>query len=54
MQDIQPLYSWIVDSVVAKARTSFLQEGVDECAPAIRLPALQAQLNIQGWDLFGN
>lgn len=32
MQDVQPLYKWIVDSVVAKARSSFLQEGIDECA----------------------
>jgi hypothetical protein len=32
MQDVQPIYKWIVDSVIAKSRTSFLQEGVDECA----------------------
>eukprot|EP01025_Chloroclados_australasicus_P004301 TRINITY_DN11046_c0_g3_i1.p1 TRINITY_DN11046_c0_g3~~TRINITY_DN11046_c0_g3_i1.p1 ORF type:complete len:243 (+),score=43.36 TRINITY_DN11046_c0_g3_i1:23-730(+) len=30
MQDIQPMYKWIVDSVIAKARPTFLQDGVDE------------------------
>jgi hypothetical protein len=30
IQDIRPLYTWIVDSVIAKARAHFLQDGVDE------------------------
>lgn len=34
IQDIQPLYKWIVDSVIAKSRAAFLQEGVDECVPS--------------------
>jgi hypothetical protein len=31
MQDIEPIYKWIVDTTIAKARASFLQDGVDEC-----------------------
>jgi hypothetical protein len=40
MQDIQPIYSWVIDSVVAKARTSFLQDGVDEYVPCSCMPNL--------------
>lgn len=34
LPNVRPVYSYIVDSVIANARAHFLQDGIDECVLA--------------------